>query len=170
VRLGSLEVGRYGPSVAEHPSAYMDRLAELAGMLRGLPWFLAGGLAIPVTLGRFYRRHHDVDIAFPEDTFQDVEAAMRRAGYALWTYFPMSLFGACKFAVLVRIRANSALARYRPRKLKMDQLERGVEARWQGRHGHAMRRSSSSRASRIARREYRPRATTSRSSASGEPS
>jgi hypothetical protein len=87
-------------------------------MLQGLPWFLAGGLAIPVTLGRFYRRHHDVDIAFPVDAFPEVETAMQRAGYALWTYFPMSLFGACRAALLVRIHATGALARWRPRKLK----------------------------------------------------
>jgi hypothetical protein len=109
---------RDGAPVAEDPAAYRDRLAELAGILHGIPWMLAGGLTIPVTLGAFYRPHFDVDIAFSIEEFPRIECAMQRAGFQLWTYFPMSLFGACRTSLHVPVRADGRLARWRMRKLK----------------------------------------------------
>jgi len=112
------QVQRSLPAAAEAPEAYLHRLGELAGILRGLPWLLAGGLTIPLRIGRFYRRHYDVDIAFPVEALPDIDAAMRAAGFYLSTHFPMSLHGRCRFAVSVPLRHDGWLARHRPRKLK----------------------------------------------------
>jgi hypothetical protein len=103
---------------AEEPGAYLGRLAELAGILQGIPWLLAGGLTIPLLVGRFYRPHYDVDVAFPVEVFPDVDRAMREAGFYLSTHFPMSVAGRCRFAVTVPLRHDGWLARHRPRKLK----------------------------------------------------
>ena len=103
---------------AEDSSQYLPRLNELAGILKDIPWLLAGGLAIPMTLGRFYRTHYDIDIAFPLDEFPRLDSAMRRAGYYLTTSRPMSLFGRMRFALSVPVRADGAFVRHRPRKLK----------------------------------------------------
>lgn len=103
---------------AEDPAEYHARLDELAGILTGIPWMLAGGLTIPLRLGLYYRRHHDVDIVFPVEAFGSVDDAMRRAGYFLSTHFPMSLHGRMRFAVSVPLRHDGWLARRRPRKLK----------------------------------------------------
>ena len=97
---------------------YLQRLGELAGVLSGIPWLLAGGLTIPLRLGRFYRRHYDVDVAFPVESFGDVDQAMRGAGFSLSPHFPMSGHGRFRFAVSVPLRHDGWLARRRPRKLK----------------------------------------------------
>jgi hypothetical protein len=118
VRIGPWQLRRDDPDSAEDPSAYMDRLEELAEVLHGLPWMLGGGLAIPVTLGRFYRSHYDLDIVFPVEAFPDIEAAMRRASFQLWTYFPFSLFGRVRSAIHLPVRAGGWIAQRRMRKLK----------------------------------------------------
>lgn len=82
--IGRFHLLRDGQTPAEDPSLYLERLGELAAILTDVPWLLAGGLAIPLTLGGFYRRHYDVDVAFPLEAFPGVDAAMRRAGYYLW--------------------------------------------------------------------------------------
>jgi hypothetical protein len=109
----------------------MARLATLARTLRGLPWLLAGGLTIPLKLGSFYRTHSDIDVIFPMEDFTRIDAAMRRAGYYLSTYFPMSLFGAFRFAISVEVSVDGWLVRHRPRKLKYRSMsgdsERGAE-------------------------------------------
>lgn len=111
-------VQRAATPSAEDPSAYLGRLGKLAAILNGIPWILAGGLAIPLTLGAFYRRHYDVDVAFPAGAFEDVDRAMRSAGFYLSTHFPMSVHGRLKFSVTVPLRHDGWLARRRPRKLK----------------------------------------------------
>jgi hypothetical protein len=118
MRLGRYELYRSERQAIDDPSLYMERLDELAGILEGIPWVLAGGLTIPLTLGAFYRRHYDVDVAFPVEAFPAIDGAMRRAGYYLSTYFPMSWFGRFRFALSVPVRANGWLVRRRPRKLK----------------------------------------------------
>ena len=107
-----------GHAPAENPSAYPRRLGELAEILDGIPWLLAGGLAIPMTLGRFYREHYDIDIAFPLEEFPRVDVALRRAGYYLTTSRPMSLFGWLRCALSVPVRVDGPFVRHRPRKLK----------------------------------------------------
>jgi hypothetical protein len=118
MRLGRWEIRRREPDVGEAPEVYENRLRELARILHGVPWMLGGGLAVPLTLGHFYRRHYDVDILFPWTAFPAVEAAMRCAGYDLSTHFPMSLFGAFPFAVHVPYTSEGWLSRWRTRKLK----------------------------------------------------
>ena len=113
-----IRIVRDGFKPAEDPSAYLQRLGELAGILDGIPWLLAGGLAIPMTLGRFYRAHYDIDVAFPMDELPRLDAAMQRAGYYLSTSRPMSLFGRMRFALSVPVRADGSFVRHRPRKLK----------------------------------------------------
>lgn len=107
-----------GRTAAEDSSLYLERLSELAKVLEGIPWLLAGGLSIPMTLGRFYREHYDIDVAFPVEEFPRLDAAMRRAGYYLSTSRPMSLFGTLRFALSVPVRADGPFVRHRPRKLK----------------------------------------------------
>lgn len=118
MRLGKVEFSRDLSPVAEDPRHYASRLAELARILHGVPWMLAGGLAVPVTLGSFYRQHFDVDIAFPLDAFPHIEHAMSQGGYYLSTYFPVSLFGTARSALHVPVSSTGALARRRTRKLK----------------------------------------------------
>jgi hypothetical protein len=118
MKLGHLSLLRGATPPAEGVGHYPARLDELASLLHGLPWLLAGGLTVPLTLGRFYRRHYDVDIAFPVEEFRAVHRAMRRGGYYLSTYFPLSLFGRLRFALSVPIDPDGWLARHRPRKLK----------------------------------------------------
>ena len=107
-----------GHAPAEQSSCYLKRLGELAAILDGVPWLLAGGLAIPMTLGRFYREHYDIDVAFPLEEFPKLDAAMRGSGYYLTTSRPMSLFGSFRFALSVPVRADGPFVRHRPRKLK----------------------------------------------------
>jgi len=118
VRLGSADLRQDTPPCAEAHARYWDRLHELAAVLDGVPWLLAGGLAIPVTLGRFYRDHFDIDIIFPLEAFEVVEERMRAGGFRLWTYFPYSLFGRARGALHIPVRAGGWLARRRMRKLK----------------------------------------------------
>lgn len=114
----TLTVELYRPPVAEDPSVYWDRLSELAAILDGLPWALAGGLAVPVTTGSFYRRHYDVDIIFPWAAMPEIEAAMRRARFELRTHFPFSFFKMLRGALHVSVSSTGALVRRRMRKLK----------------------------------------------------
>jgi hypothetical protein len=126
MRFGRYELYRSERDAIDDPSHYMGRLESLASILSGIPWILAGGLTIPLTLGGFYRRHFDVDVAFPVEEFPCVEASMRRAGYYLSTYFPMSLFGAFRCALSAPVRRDGWLVRRRPRKLKFREVRRGA--------------------------------------------
>ncbi|WP_447977378.1 nucleotidyltransferase domain-containing protein [Candidatus Nitrospira bockiana] len=71
--------------LSEDGSFYAARIASLAGILQGTPWHLVGGLAVPVTIGRFYRHHHDLDVALDLADLATVTSAMERAGYRLYT-------------------------------------------------------------------------------------
>lgn len=126
MRIGRYEWYRSERDAVDDPSLYMERLESLAAILDGIPWILAGGLTIPLTLGGFYRRHYDVDVSFPVEEFPRVVAAMRRAGYFLSTYFPMSLFGAFRCALSAPVRWNGWVVRRRPRKLKFREVAGGV--------------------------------------------
>jgi hypothetical protein len=117
-RIRRIRLLRDGVRPAEASSHYMERLGELARILAGIPWLLAGGLSIPLTLGRFYRRHYDIDVAFPLEEFPRVDDAMRRAGYYLTTNRPLSLFGALRCSLSVPVRVDGPFVRHRPRKLK----------------------------------------------------
>jgi hypothetical protein len=118
MRVGRVTIFRNPCPPAEPVGSYDERLSDLAAMLRGIPWLLAGGLAVSSTLGRYYRPHHDVDIAFPVEYFGAIEDAMRRGGYYLSTHFPISLFGFARFSISVPLRSDGWLARRRMRKLK----------------------------------------------------
>ena len=113
-----VRIVRDGRRFAHDSSRYRERLSELAAVLDGIPWLLAGGLAIPMTLGRFYRDHSDIDVAFPVEEFPRLDAAMREAGYYLSTSRPMSLFGALRCALSIPVSATGTFVRRRPRKLK----------------------------------------------------
>jgi len=97
---------------------YPERLSELAGILDGIPWLLTGGVTIPLRLGEFYRRHGDIDVAFPVEAFADIDRAMRAAGFYLARGMPMSFFGRMRFSVCVPIRCDGWFVRHRPRKLR----------------------------------------------------
>jgi len=60
-------------------------LDSLARLLEGdFAWRLAGGMAIPVSLGRFYRRHLDIDIEVEGSNLGRLAAKARTEGYGLF--------------------------------------------------------------------------------------
>jgi hypothetical protein len=118
VRIGRLDVRLHVPDQADDPARYWEQLDELAAILHGTPWALAGGAAVAVTIGRFYRPHYDIDIVFPLTAFAEIERAMLRADFQLYTHYPLSLLGLVRGAVHVPVRATGRLAQRRLRKLK----------------------------------------------------
>jgi hypothetical protein len=95
MKLGAVEFLPYRrnpkqPSPCEESSRYFEALDIVAEMLDGLPWMLAGGLSVPVTLGTFYRAHRDVDIVIPIEDFERLDTTLRGRGYALVMRFPIS--------------------------------------------------------------------------------
>ena len=60
----------------------LDGLAEIFG--NRCHWILTGALSIATTIGRFYRAHHDLDIASSVDETERVTQVASLAGYALF--------------------------------------------------------------------------------------
>ena len=72
------------PITKERQEVIEDSLDELAKMLpQEIPWTLSGGIAIPLTLGKFYRNHYDIDIAFPESSLKDIVSNIEKHNYKL---------------------------------------------------------------------------------------
>lgn len=105
------------PAPPGDPARYWLALDRLAALLDGLPWLVAGGLAIPLTLGRFYRWHKDIDIVLPFDRIGDMDDAMRRGGYHLTTRLRFHL-GRRRLETLLPIRGRGLVIRLRQRKLR----------------------------------------------------
>lgn len=74
-------------SAAQLPDTadYYRVLGALARTLAGQPWMVVAGCAVPLTLGRFYRRHQDLDIAVPVEALPRIAAALQHDGYTLTT-------------------------------------------------------------------------------------
>jgi hypothetical protein len=106
-----------GPGREVDGSAWLRALDVVAGLLEGQRWLLAGGLAVPLTIGRFYREHRDLDIIAPIDALRDVDAAMRRGGYRLTTRVCFDL-GTRRVTLLLPVRPDGLRIRLRCRKLR----------------------------------------------------
>jgi len=59
----------------------LDKLAEI--LTGDFEWTLTGGLAIPTTIGSFYRVHNDIDIGVSEKDVKKLVACAKARGYAL---------------------------------------------------------------------------------------
>lgn len=63
----------------------LDCLDHLARVLDGnFSWWLSGGLAIPTSLGEFYRRHADIDITVEGKDLPKLVERARLEGYMLF--------------------------------------------------------------------------------------
>jgi hypothetical protein len=60
----------------------LDGLAEI--FADKCDWMLTGALAIAAAIGKFYRHHHDLDIAAQKDEIPQVVKVARAAGYNLF--------------------------------------------------------------------------------------
>ncbi len=61
-------------------------LDRLVGIVNGdFEWVLTGGLAIPTTLGKFYRTHRDIDIGLNENDLEFLVKTIRENGYDLFS-------------------------------------------------------------------------------------
>ena len=98
------------------PGPYMDALRALQRMLVPGTWALAGGLAVPVTMGRFYRRHGDIDIVMPLGGLADVVRAFRAGGYELYTSWAVTHHSR-GLLLECRITSDGPAVRLRPRRL-----------------------------------------------------
>src|SRR4030042_2799982 len=97
VRL-SLKLGSHQLVLARQPLRLLRRampedivdmeedLDSLARLLEGdFAWCLAGGMAIPASLGRFYRRHTDIDIEVEGSNLGRLVEKARAEGYGLFS-------------------------------------------------------------------------------------
>ena len=69
-------------NIAEYEKA-LDTLSTILG--EDFSWRLAGGLAIAVTIGRWYRVHRDIDILVSINDFSVLIEKARMHGYALFS-------------------------------------------------------------------------------------
>ncbi len=107
------------PRAVEDPGVFLRGLAELAEALEGVQWMIVSGLAIPLTLRRFYREHRDVDIGAPADQLESIQRAMQRAGYATFTRVAMVGMGhERKVEMYVRCPRADRLLRMRPKNIR----------------------------------------------------
>lgn len=121
IRLGQVTVGilsRIPKLVQPHSDAspYVSALEALSRLLAPDSWALAGGLAVPVSVGRFYRRHADIDIALALHRMPEVVNAFRSGGYRLCTCWSVS-HGGRGILFECRIKSDGALMRVRQRHL-----------------------------------------------------
>ena len=63
---------------------YFESVHTLCLILKDVPWLLAGGLAVPFTLGRFFREHNDIDVMVPFTSMPSACVQFRSAGYQLY--------------------------------------------------------------------------------------
>lgn len=89
MKVGPLLVEAHGAS--KHPDTlhrdeayYFESLHALCRILNDVPWLLAGGLAVPFILGRFFREHSDIDIMIPVESMSSAYKRFRLAGYRLF--------------------------------------------------------------------------------------
>ncbi|MGA8261913.1 MAG: hypothetical protein WB783_17005 [Arenicellales bacterium] len=108
------------------PAPYLEALRALQRMLAPGTWALAGGLAVPITMGCFYRRHGDVDIVMPLGVFSDVVRAFRAGGYELYTSWAVTHHSR-GLLLECRIKSDGPTLRLRPRRLYVRRPARGVE-------------------------------------------
>ena len=67
IRIGHITIGRLPPKdvgvrANSDAAPYLCAVEELGRVLTPDTWALAGGLVIPLSVGRFYRKHSDIDI------------------------------------------------------------------------------------------------------------
>lgn len=102
------------------PGSYYRALEALARALHGQPWMVVAGCAVSLTLGRFYRSHHDLDIAVPRCSLGAVAASLQAHGYVLSTRLLRTYAGfGRELEVRLRLRCSSWWLRLAPRHLRL---------------------------------------------------
>jgi hypothetical protein len=94
----TIQIGRYSvlinpfrrgtlrSTTPEATRAAESSLDKLADILKGnFEWVLSGGLAIPTTIGSFYRIHDDIDIGIHERDLGKLAEAAAQNGYGLFS-------------------------------------------------------------------------------------
>ncbi|MBT3405231.1 hypothetical protein HN832_05030 [archaeon] len=61
----------------------LDELSRILG--QDVEWCLTGGVAIPLTLGSFYRIHRTIDVAVDESNFGALVSKARESNYGLFS-------------------------------------------------------------------------------------
>lgn len=121
IHLGRIHIEPFPPNgdglqLENNPAPCLRALELLGEMLVPGTWSLAGGLVVPIAVGRFYRRHRDIDIVMPRPLFNDVVEAFRKQGYDLYTNWSMN-HRSRGILFEIRMTTESALVRLRPRHL-----------------------------------------------------
>lgn len=121
VHIGRINIEPFPPKAEEvqpeaDPAPYLRALEALHHLLAPGTWSLAGGLVVPIAVGRFYRKHSDIDIVMPWERLNDVVAAFRSHGYELYTNLSV-IHRSRGILFEVKVRSESTLVRFRPRHL-----------------------------------------------------
>lgn len=100
--LGTLKRKTWKPSQSmqtEDIHLLNNFLDNLAKNLAGLEWMVAGGLSIPLTTGKFYRNHEDLDILVKKEHLSGLVKAIQTSGYALFSRKACSQGGPKHFVI-----------------------------------------------------------------------
>lgn len=121
VRIGRIIVSSFPRKAllvepAADPCPYLRALKELCGLAPPDTWALAGGLAVPIAVGHFYRKHADIDIVMPVERLHELVGALRAGGYELYTSWHVNHHSR-GLVLECRIRSDGCLAWSRPRRL-----------------------------------------------------
>jgi hypothetical protein len=121
VRIGQITIESFPrKSLSVEPESdhapYLGALGELRSLLVAGTWALAGGLVVPIAVGRFYRKHNDIDIVMPMERLCDVVQAFRSAGYELYTSWHVN-HRSRGLLMESRIKSDGRLVQLRPRHL-----------------------------------------------------
>lgn len=97
--------GRFLRKAAPPHVAEMEASLDAVALMLGdrLVWHLSGGLAIPATIGRFYRRHADIDVRVENCVLPELVKRAQGFGYLLFAHL-----GA------IRLSHTRRVDRYRP--------------------------------------------------------
>lgn len=116
------------PEAARNAESSLDKLVDI---LKGnFEWVLSGGLAIPTTIGSFYRIHDDIDIGIHERDLGKLAETAAAKGYGLFSrIFMTKVSPSRKIDVYKSVSAEEALEK-QSKKLRLVRLgENGKIAR-----------------------------------------
>lgn len=97
---------------------YISAITTLARSLGSDLWMLAGGLAIPIVLGRFYREHTDIDMVTPIDKLPSLIEKSQSKGYHLYTSYTIS-HNSSGLVLSIRINPCGSIIKLRKRRLSL---------------------------------------------------
>ena len=110
-------------SEVEEIRVSLDSLAEI--LSEGSEWVLVGGLPIPLTIGRFYRVHNDVDIGVSQEGFGDLIESASSHRYGLFSRrFMTKISSNKKVDIYTRVSVEEAVKK-KSKHLKLLRLDSG---------------------------------------------